>query len=1103
MKLLKYLFIILPFFGFGQSADGTFKTVTASGTNSYTISEVLKSPDAYDVKEKWIITFINGNTGAVTINRNSLGAKGLKKLDGTDFSSGDIPAGSRFLVSYNGTYYQAIGASTSLAWGNITGTLSNQTDLQTALNTKQNTGNYITALTGDVTASGPGSVPTTVTKINGTSLAGLSTGILKNTTGTGIPSIAAANVDYQSAITFGTGVQSALGVNIGSAGAPVLFNGALGTPSSGVGTNLTGISLTTGVTGILPVANGGTGTASPSLVAGTNISITGTWPNQTINSSGATGTQYYGSFLSRTSFSNTSDFTNSGATVSIVSSAIQFTGGANTLTQYLYYPYQNVSEYPTVVGEFLVQGTINSTSYGFGLSHVSTNSYVPYGAYIKFDMTNTGTAGQVTIKDQGGTTLATSSSNVSFSLNDRIRIVYEQREHILNITVTNVTTGATPVTVSYVYSFISGAGIPNTGNFAIQSYGGTFSLASLSIFSNDVKSANICLVGDSKLKGYASSDISLTIENLLKNNFSSVVNLSGSADRTADVLNRIQEIINLAPSKVILCIGSNDVRSGVSSATYNANYDNIVTQLTNAGIAVYHLTLREYGGVDLTTLRTHITSTYSASNIIDFYPNMLASMMYSDNIHPSIIGNQAIVKAIMTSGIVTSPVTFVSSNKGQLFYGSSTFSASGRAQSSNLYWDESNNRLGIGTSSPSEAFHSYSTVNTPNKILIENTNGSGNSTFSGLQFKVGSASDFIYSTSTGYASADQSALIFQTGSGRSFSWSVAGSDQMTLGTTGNLRVYGNLGIGIAPTQPLHISKSTAGGQLILHENQNTGSSAYSGIELLCDGAIFLYKTSTSYSTSALANAIVTQSQGAKFIWTPDGSVIDMQINSHNLQLNSKMYIGGTSTTPTDFLDFAAGTTSIAPIGYTSGSLLTTIAVGKSEYNNAYYESTNALNRYGKGGSIADFTSDVNNSGTSETDIFTYTTKASTLAATGEKLVFEGSGTFNDLTATADVRFYFGGTSAGDTGALTISATGAFTWRLIVIRTGSSTARARLSMSTPGASTAQYTTETDITGLTFTNTNIIKMTAQAGGASGGSNDITGKEATIFWWAAANN
>jgi len=49
------------------------------------------------------------------------------------------------------------------------------------------------------------------------------------------------------------------------------------------------LSLTTAVTGLLPIVNGGTGTSTPALVAGTNVTITGSWPNQTVNSTGGSG----------------------------------------------------------------------------------------------------------------------------------------------------------------------------------------------------------------------------------------------------------------------------------------------------------------------------------------------------------------------------------------------------------------------------------------------------------------------------------------------------------------------------------------------------------------------------------------------------------------------------------------------------------------------------------------------------------------------------------------------------------------------------------------------------------------------------------------------
>jgi len=88
----------------------------------------------------------------------------------------------------------------------------------------------------------------------------------------------------------GTGVTTSTGSgSVVLSTSPTLTTPVLGTPTSVNLTNAVGLPLTTGVTGTLPVANGGTGTSTPALVAGTNVTITGTWPNQTINSTGGGG----------------------------------------------------------------------------------------------------------------------------------------------------------------------------------------------------------------------------------------------------------------------------------------------------------------------------------------------------------------------------------------------------------------------------------------------------------------------------------------------------------------------------------------------------------------------------------------------------------------------------------------------------------------------------------------------------------------------------------------------------------------------------------------------------------------------------------------------
>ncbi len=222
---------------------------------------------------------------------------------------------------------------------------------------------------------------------------------------------------------------------------------------------------------------------------------------------------------------------------------------------------------------------------------------------------------------------------------------------------------------------------------------------------------------------------------------------------------------------------------------------------------------------------------------------------------------------------------------------------------------------------------------------------------------------------------------------------------------------------------------------------------------------------------------------------------NISLEASSGQVGIGVTAGGTSALLT--LGAGSATAKTAPLKLTSGTLMTTAEIGAQEYNGNYYLTNGGPVRFPVGGTIFDHYADVgNNSGTGETDLYSDTTIANTLKVNGDKITAQYGGIFaNLLTATVELRVYFGGTKIYDSGTATLGADVGWNVSTVVQRDTSTTVRCTTILTTTGASSATYAQYTRVTGLTLSSTNILKITGQSAGTGNATNDIVAKQGYV--------
>lgn len=552
-------------------------------------------------------------------------------------------------------------------------------------------------------------------------------------------------------------------------------------------------------------------------------------------------------------FVNLNDFTQNSVTASTSGGKILLSGGSGTYTKTLDLKDTSCLTYDKRTIRFIVTSTPSGTTYGIGFGKRSVNANGLFHSLATIDLSNGATSGALRLIGGSANTQLAISTNGTIALNDTILLTVERIKDTVKASYYNKTQGIAK-SVSYTYDLTSSATVflPNTGVTSIFTLGGTQSVDSIAVSSKEIKNATLMIQGNSKAVAYFAGNYTDVFGVKIGSVYPTTIIHAGGSDKVSDMLSTWPEIKALAPKNILLAdIMSNSQRFGVSSATYQAEYQRLVDSCERYGIKVYHGSPMYETSINLSGQRSFVNGTYSIDRRFDFWSPLAyapSRFLSADGVHPNAAGNDTLATVFI--------------NEQKIFGAVNSSSAGGGGFSGTTnYVPKFTSPTVIGNSSLQEAttmFISSKPIQSKNAIApgfsLHNTSGGSNSKVWNIYSDNGST--FTIATTNDAESSNTP--IFQ------------------IDRAGAGKIY-------TPTAaPVLVGTSSATGSYPL---QVSGSSY---------GSLYLNSTNSSGNFMAFANSGTVKS----YI----GNGVSVGGNSGNLGIRSdSIYLSTTATGTSKFL----------------------------------------------------------------------------------------------------------------------------------------------------------------------------------------------------------